>query len=328
MASIINESDIDPSPILTRKVGVIGFGSQGQAHSLNLRDSGVSVRVALHAASKSVDRARDFGFDVVNAVSLAEWADVLLFAVPDVAMKAVFEPLKLRAGQILVFLHGFAIHYGQIVPPGDVDVVLVSPAGPGPGLRAEYLAGSGFASLLAVAQDTSGRAKDVALAYAKCVGCAKAGVIETTFKEETETDLFGEQAVLCGGLPELIKAGFKTLVDAGYQPEIAYFECMHQVKLITDLMYQGGLTWMRKSISGTAEWGGFISGPLVVGEDAEVGMKRVLANIRSGEFARQWMAQYEAGSPELLQRRAEESDLTLEVVGRSLRARMPFIEGK
>ncbi len=328
MAKIIDESDIDPSPILARKVGIIGFGSQGHAHALNLRDSGVEVRVALHSGSKSVDRAERFGFLVTNAATLAEWADVLVFAVPDVAMKEVFEPLALRTGQTLVFLHGFAIHFGLIVPAENVDVVLVSPAGPGPGLRAEFLAGSGFASLCAVAQDATGSAKEVALAYAKCVGCAKAGVIETTFQEETETDLFGEQAVLCGGLPELIKAGFKTLVEAGYQPEVAYFECLHQVKLITDLIYEGGLTWMRKSISGTAEWGGFTSGPKVIGEQTEAGMKSVLENIRSGEFARQWMAQYEAGSPDLQEMRTDEADLVIEAVGKSLRSRMPFIDEK
>lgn len=330
MAKIIDEAAIDPAPILNRKVGIIGFGSQGHAHALNLRDSGASVRVALHDESRSRERAEQMGFSVSDTPSLADWADVLVFAVPDVSMKSVFDEVRthLRNDQVLVFLHGFAIHFGLINPPAGVDVVLLSPAGPGPGLRAEYLAGSGFGSLWAVAQDASGNAKEIALAYAKCVGCAKAGVIETTFQEETETDLFGEQAVLCGGLPELIKAGFKTLVDAGYQPEVAYFECLHQVKLITDLMYAGGLTWMRKSISGTAEWGGFTSGPKVIGEATESAMKSVLENIRSGEFAREWMAQNDAGLPDLQTMRDDETNLKIEEVGRTLRARMSFIDDK
>jgi len=328
MANIISESDINPAAILSRRVGVIGFGSQGHAHALNLRDSGVQVRVALHPDSRSIERARDLGFEVTDSRSLAEWADVLVFAVPDVTMKSVFSELEFRAGQTLVFLHGFAIHFEFVTPRSGVDVVLISPAGPGPGLRAEFLAGGGFASLYAVAQDATGHAKEIALAYARCVGCAKAGAIESTFQEETETDLFGEQAVLCGGLPELIKAGFKTLVDAGYQPEVAYFECLHQVKLITDLICEGGLTWMRKSISGTAEWGGFNAGPKIIGEAAEIGMKSVLENIRSGDFAREWMAQYEAGSPNLQEKRKQEASLLIEKVGKTLRARMPFIDDK
>jgi ketol-acid reductoisomerase len=328
MATIIDEADIDPSPILSRKIGIIGFGSQGHAHALNLRDSHVQVRIALLPRSAGIDRANELEFEVTDSRSLSAWADVLVFAVPDVAMKSVFSDLDLRAGQTLVFLHGFAIHFGFVTPPTDVDVVLVSPAGPGPGLRAEFLAGGGFASLYAVAQDATGHAKETALAYARCVGCAKAGVIESTFQEETETDLFGEQAVLCGGLPELIKAGFKTLVEAGYQPEVAYFECVHQVKLITDLIYEGGLTWMRQSISGTAEWGGFNAGPAVISKQAESGMKSVLERIRNGEFAREWMAQYEAGLPDLQQRRQQEASLTIEAVGKALRARMPFINDK
>lgn len=328
MATILDEADIAPEPLLGRKIGIIGFGSQGHAQALNLRDGGLDVKIALHPGSATIERAKAMGFDVLTASDLADWADILVFAVPDVAVRQVFGELHLRNAQTLVFLHGFAVHFGLISPPAEANVVLVSPAGPGPGLRAEFLAGGGFASLYAVAQDATGTAKEIALAYAKWIGCAKAGVIETTFKEETETDLFGEQAVLCGGIPEIIKTGFKTLTDAGYQPEIAYFECLHQVKLITDLIYQGGLTWMRKSISGTAEWGGFVSGPLVIGDAAESGMKDVLLRIQSGEFAKEWMAQNDDGLPELQQFRREEAALEIESVGKSLRARMSFIGEK
>jgi ketol-acid reductoisomerase len=328
MATIVEEREIDASPVLSRKVGIIGFGSQGHAHALNLRDSGVNVRVALPEGSSSISKARDMGYEVSPANELSEWADLLVFAVPDVKVKEVFELLDLRGGQGLVFLHGFAVHFGQVEVPSGVDVVLVSPAGPGPGLRAQFLAGGGYASLFAVHQDATGSAEEIALAYARAVGCAKAGCIRTTFREETETDLFGEQAVLCGGLPELIKGGFQTLVDAGYQPELAYFECLHQVKLITDLIYEGGLTWMRKSISGTAEFGGFISGPEIIGEPSREAMRQVLDRIRSGEFANKWVGEYAGGSHHLQRMRDDEGELEIERTGKKLRRRMPFIEAK
>ncbi|MDQ2986236.1 MAG: ketol-acid reductoisomerase [Armatimonadota bacterium] len=323
MATITEEQSIDPAPILSRKVGVIGFGSQGHAHAQNLRDSGVDVRVALREGSRSAELAQALGYKPESTESVSQWADVLVFAVADVSMTEAYAAASVREGQMLLFLHGFAIHYKTIVPPACVDVVLVSPAGPGPGLRALFLAGGGLASLCAVAQDFTGHAKQVALSYARAVGCAKAGVIDTTFQEETETDLFGEQAVLCGGLPELVKAGFQTLVDAGYQPEVAYFECLHQVKLITDLMYEGGLTFMRESISSTAEWGGYESGPRIVGEPSRAAMREVLEEIRSGTFAKKWMAEYDSGAHNLQARRENESGLTIERVGNELRKQAP-----
>lgn len=324
MAKITEEQSIDLEAILSRKVGVVGFGSQGNAHAHNLRDSGVDVRVALREGSASQDKARSLGFAPESTESVSQWADVMVFAVADVSMAEAYAAAILREGQTLVFLHGFAIHYGLVAPPDHVDVTLVSPAGPGPGLRALFLAGSGFASLCAVAQDFTGQAKQIALAYARAVGCAKAGVIDTTFKEETETDLFGEQAVLCGGLPELVKAGFQTLVDAGYQPEVAYFECLHQVKLIADLMYKGGLTLMRESISSTAEWGGYESGPRIIGDASRAAMKEVLEDVRSGAFARKWMEEYESGAHNLQVRREHESALTIERVGNELRRKLPL----
>jgi ketol-acid reductoisomerase len=328
MANIIEETDIDASPLLGKRIAVVGYGSQGRAQALNLRDGGYDVRVALPAGSTSANRAAEDGFSVQTVREASADADVIVLAAPDVRMPAVFEGLSLRAGQTLVFLHGFAYHFGFVSPPEDVDVVLVSPAGPGPVLRRLFQEGSGFGSLYAVGSDATGGAKRTALAYAKAVGCAKAGVIETTFKEETETDLFGEQAILCGGLPELIKAGFDTLVNAGYQPEIAFFECMHQVKLITDLIYEGGLTYMRNSISGTAEWGGFESGPRIIGEEARNAMKAVLNDIQSGKFAEGWMKEHEAGESNLAEQRQNERTLPIEGVGREMRKRMPFIDDK
>lgn len=328
MANITEDRDIDLSPILSRKVAVVGFGSQGHAHALNLRDSGVDVRVALHKGSASRERATGLGFEVWTVADAASWADVVVLAVPDTKAPEVFGQMQVLPGKAVVFLHGFAYHYGFVSVPSEVDVILVSPAGPGPVLRSLFEKGSGFASLYAVAEDASGNAKSIALAYARAVGCAKAGVIESTFKEETETDLFGEQAVLCGGLPELIKAGFDTLVEAGYQPEVAFFECVHQVKLITDLIYEGGLTWMRNSISGTAEWGGFESGPRIIGNASKEAMKAVLEEVQSGEFAKKWMSEFEKGTPELMRRRELEKNLLMEEIGRNLRSRMPFIVDK
>jgi len=322
------DRDADLKHLSGKKVAVLGYGSQGHAHANNLRDSGVDVCVALYEGSASRAKAKGLGFEVSTVAHAASWADVIVLAVPDTRTPDVFEQMQLLPGKAVVFLHGFAYHYGFISVPSGVDVVLVSPAGPGPVLRSLFEKGSGFASLYAVAEDASGSAKAIALAYARAVGCAKAGVIESTFEEETETDLFGEQAVLCGGLPELIKAGFDTLVEAGYQPEVAFFECVHQVKLITDLIYEGGLTWMRKSISGTAEWGGFESGPKIVGDASKDAMKAVLAEVQSGEFAKKWMSEFEKGGPELQRRRELEANLLMEEIGRKLRARMPFIADK
>ncbi|RYG32628.1 ketol-acid reductoisomerase, partial [bacterium] len=258
MATIHYENSVDKDLILGRKVGIIGYGSQGHAHALNLKDSGVDVRVGLHAESKSRAKAEEAGLQVMNVDELAKWADVLMFAVPDVPMRGIYaekvEP-NLRDGQTLLFAHGLNIHFKLIAPPANVNVAMVAPKGPGHRLRHEYVGGAGMPALVAVHQDADGTAQAVALSYAWGIGSAKAGILETTFKEETETDLFGEQAVLCGGLSELIKAGFETLVEAGYQPEAAYFECLHETKLIVDLLYEGGLSYMRYSISETAEWG-------------------------------------------------------------------------
>lgn len=331
MAVIYYESQVDRSLILNKKVGIVGYGSQGHAHALNLRDSGVEVWVGLHAGSKSAPKAQSEGLEVHSVADLTKWADVLMFCTPDVPMKGIYkesvEP-NLRPGKMILFAHGFNIHYKLIEPPAGVDVAMVAPKGPGHRLRHEYVHGAGMPSLVAVHQDASGQAKALALSYAWGIGCAKAGVLETTFKEETETDLFGEQAVLCGGLTALIKAGFETLVEAGYQPEAAYFECLHEMKLIVDLVYEGGLTWMRHSISDTAEWGDYASGPRIVTEESKLAMKKVLQEIQDGTFARNWVAENEQGRPRMNAIRAQEKAHRLEQVGRELRSMMPFIAAK
>jgi len=313
---------IDPNLILSRRVGVIGFGSQGHAHALNLRDSGVEVRIGLYAGSPSRTRAEAMGFEVLPVPEVAGWADVIVLAVPDVPMAAIFSreiAPALRARQALVFIHGFNIRYGTIVAPRDVDVLLVSPKGPGPRLRAEYEAGSGLAALIGLHQDAGGGGLDLALSYAWGIGSARALLLATSFREETETDLFGEQAVLCGGIPELVKAGYDTLVEAGYHPEVAYFECLHEAKLITDLLYERGLAGMRSAISETAAWGGLTAGPKVIGPEARASMRELLRAIQDGSFARDWIAENAAGLPHMQRLEAEEAAHGSGAIGAEIR---------
>jgi len=331
MAKIYYTQDVSPDVIQGLKVGIVGYGSQGHAHALNLKDSGVDVRVGLHDGSKSKEKAESAGLPVTSVADLSQWADVLMFCVPDVPMSEIYatevKPY-LRDGQTLLFAHGFNIHYKLIEPPANVNVAMVAPKGPGHRLRYEYQHGAGMPALVAVFQDADGKARDIALSYAWGIGSAKAGILETTFKEETETDLFGEQVVLCGGLSALIKAGFDTLVEAGYQPEAAYFECLHETKLIVDLLYEGGLSYMRYSISDTAEWGDYTAGPKVINEESKAGMKSILADIQSGKFAQDWIDENRQGRPRMNRYREEAQSSQLETVGKELRAMMPFIKAK
>jgi ketol-acid reductoisomerase len=331
MATIYYEKDVNPELIKSLKVGIIGYGSQGHAHALNLKDSGVDVRVGLHTESKSRAKAEEAGLKVEDVDALTQWADVLMFCVPDVPMRDIYKEKvagNLRAGQTLLFAHGLNIHFKLIEPPTDVNVAMVAPKGPGHRLRYEYAHGAGMPALVAVHQDATGNARDIALSYAWGIGSAKAGILETTFKEETETDLFGEQVVLCGGLSALIKAGFDTLVEAGYQPEAAYFECLHETKLIVDLLYEGGLTYMRYSISDTAEWGDYITGPKIITDETRAKMREVLKDIQDGTFTREWIAENETGRKKLEAYRKESSESQLEKVGKVLRGMMPFIKAK
>jgi ketol-acid reductoisomerase len=331
MAIIYYEKDVQPEIIKGLKVGIVGYGSQGHAHALNLRDSGVDVRVGLHEGSKSKAKAEEAGLIVETVDGLTKWADVLMFCTPDVPMGEIYRTHvadNLKEGQTLLFAHGLNIHYGLITPPSIVNIAMVAPKGPGHRLRAEYVNGAGMPALVAVQQDATGNAKQIAMSYAWGIGSAKAGILETTFKEETETDLFGEQAVLCGGLSALIKAGFDTLVEAGYQPEAAYFECLHETKLIVDLLYEGGLDYMRYSISDTAEWGDYTAGPKVINEQSRQAMKDLLKDIQDGTFARDWIAENQNGRPRMTKYREEESGLLVEKVGKELRALMPFINAK
>jgi len=329
MAQIFYDNDADLSLVTSRKVAVVGYGSQGHAHALNLRDSGVDVRVALLPGSRRRAVAEKLGFTVETPDAAAAWADVLVILAPDTAQATLWsEQLapKLRKGQTIVFAHGFNIRFGAITPPPDVDVVLVAPKGPGHRVRETYAAGEGVPALVAVHQDASGKAHAFALAYAKGIGATRAGALQTTFAEETETDLFGEQAVLCGGLSALVKAGFETLTEAGYQPEVAYFECLHELKLIVDLMYRGGLNYMRHSVSDTAEWGDYVAGPRVVDKAVRGEMKKLLGEIQSGEFAKKWMAEHAGGRKTFEATRNAEREQTVEVVGRRLRKMMPFLD--
>jgi ketol-acid reductoisomerase len=331
MAKIYREADADPSIIKSLKTLIIGYGSQGHAHAQNLNDSGGEVAVGLYEGSKSKAKAEADGLRVMTVAEGVAWCDVMMFCTPDVPMKEIFcEDVidTLRPGQLMLFAHGFNIHYGLIKPPQDVDVAMIAPKGPGHRLRAEYVGGNGMPALVAVHQDSTGKALERSLSYGWGIGCAKAGILETTFKEETETDLFGEQAVLCGGLSALIKAGFETLVEAGYQPEAAYFECLHETKLIVDLLYEGGLSWMRYSVSETAEWGDYVAGDRVIGAESKAAMKELLKEIQDGSFAKKWIAEAEAGSPTLKSKRAAGRDIQLEQVGRELRALMPFVDDK
>lgn len=328
MAKIYYDKDADLARLKGKTVAVIGYGSQGHAHALNLRDSGVKVVVGLHAGSKSREKAKAEGLTVKLVADAVRDADFVMILTPDTGQKKLYEESIapfLTKGKTLMFAHGFNIRFGQIVPPKDVDVSMIAPKAPGHRLREVFKEGGGTPALLAVHQDASGHAKENALAYARALGVTRAGVIETTFAEETETDLFGEQAVLCGGVSALIKAGFETLVKAGYQPEIAYFECMHELKLIVDLMYRGGLNYMRYSVSDTAEHGDYTGGPRIITEETQGEMVKMLHEIQDGTYARKWIAENEAGRPWFNQQRKEERGQTIERVGAKLRAMMPFL---
>jgi ketol-acid reductoisomerase len=329
MATMYYDKDADLAQLRHRKVAIVGFGSQGHAHALNLRDSGVSVCVGLRAGSESAERARAAGVTVRSVAGASAWADVITLLAPDTRQPALYaesvEP-HLTPGKMLMFAHGFNIRFGSIVPPSHIDVAMVAPKAPGHRLREVFAEGGGTPGLLAVHQDATGSARALALAYAKGIGCTRAGVIETTFAEETETDLFGEQAVLCGGVSALVKAGFETLVEAGYQPEIAYFECLHELKLIVDLIYRGGLSYMRYSISDTAEHGDYTGGPKVVPAATREAMRELLRAIRSGEYARAWIGENERGLPWFNATRERERDHQIEEIGARLREMMPFLD--
>jgi len=329
MTKIFYDKDADLSLIRGQRVAIIGYGSQGHAHALNLTDSGVAVKVGLRPSSKGIARARAAGLDVGPVAEAAAWADIVMLLAPDTAQPRIYaesvEP-HLAPGKTLMFAHGFNIRYGTIAPREGVDVSMIAPKGPGHRVRETFQAGDGVPALLAVHQDASGRARALALSYAAAIGAGRAGILETTFTEETETDLFGEQAVLCGGVSALVKAGFETLVDAGYQPEVAYFECLHELKLIVDLMYRGGLDYMRYSVSDTAEYGDYHAGPHIVDAHTRATMKRLLAAIQDGSFARTWIAENEAGRPAFEAERRRQRSHPIEQVGAQLRQMMPFLD--
>src|ERR687883_489115 len=323
------DDDADLSLLDGKTVAIIGFGSQGHAHALNLKDSGVDVVVGLREGSSSADAARDAGLEVLPVAEAASRGDIVMVLVPDELHHDVYErDIRdgIAPGNLLLFGHGFSVHYGEVEPPPEVDVALVAPKGPGHLVRRQYLEGSGVPCLVAVAQDASGNALQLALAYAKGIGGTRGGVIETTFKDETETDLFGEQAVLCGGVSELVRAGYETLVGAGYDPKLAYFECLHELKLIVDLMYEKGITGMRHSISNTAEYGDLTRGRRIISDATRQAMKEILADIQSGAFAREWIAENRAGQENFQRLRAEEADHQVEREGKELRSMMDWIE--
>ena len=328
-ARIYYDQDADLGLLRGKKIAIIGYGSQGHAHALNLKDSGQDVVVGLYKGSPSWAKAESEGLRVATVNEAAQMGDVIMILLPDQTQRHVFEgEIKggLGKGKMLMFAHGFNIHFNQVVPPPDVDVSMIAPKAPGHMMRDLFSQGPGVPGLLAVQQDVSGKAKDLALAYGKGVGCTRAGVLETTFKEETETDLFGEQAALCGGISHLIKAAFDTLVEAGYQPEVAYFECMHEMKLIVDLFYQGGLAYMRYSVSDTAEYGDYTRGPRVVGAETRAEMKKILGEIQSGQFAREWVLENQANRAFFLATRRREAEHPIEEVGKRLRAMMSWIK--
>ena len=328
---IIYDDSIDQDLIKSKKVTVIGFGSQGHAHALNLHESGVDVTVGLRESSESFKRASDMGLKVENVKDATFGADVVMLLLPDQLMADIYNSdiaPHMKDGSTLLFAHGFNIHFGEIIPREDISIGMVAPKGPGHLLRRTYEEDSGMPCLVAVDKDVSGNTFELALSYSSAIGGGKAGILKTTFKEETETDLFGEQVVLCGGLSELVKSGFETLVEAGYQPESAYFETLHEVKLIVDLMYEGGFEWMRHSISDTAEYGDFSRGSRIITDDTKKEMKKVLEEIQSGAFAKEWMAQAREGAPFLNQKREEASKHQLESIGKDLREMMPFLNAK
>jgi ketol-acid reductoisomerase len=323
------DDDADLTLLDGKTVAIIGYGSQGHAHSLNLKDSGVNVVVGLREGSASEAKAREHGLEVLPVADAASRGDLVMILVPDELHREVYEgEVKdgIAEGNMLLFGHGFSIHYDEVQPPAGVDVALIAPKGPGHLVRRQYLEGSGVPGLIAVEQDASGNAQALALAYAKGIGCTRGGVIETSFKDETETDLFGEQAVLCGGASELVQAGFETLVEAGYDPQMAYFECLHELKLIVDLMYEKGLAGMRYSISNTAEYGDYTRGKRVITDDTRANMKQILAEIQSGDFAREWIAENRAGQENFKRMRAEQAAGQVETTGKELRSMMDWID--
>lgn len=330
MAKMYYDNDANLDLLLGGKtVAIIGYGSQGHAHALNLKDSGVNVIVGLYEGSKSTPKAEAAGLTVLPVADAASKADMIMILLPDEVQKSIYTTEiapHLSAGKILAFAHGFNIHFGQVVPPSDVDVVMIAPKGPGHLVRRTYEQGQGVPALFAVYQDASGQARDIAMAYAKGIGGTRGGVLETTFREETETDLFGEQAVLCGGLSALIKAGFETLVEAGYQPELAYFECLHEVKLIVDLVVEGGLAKMRDSISNTAEYGDYVSGPRVITDETKAEMKRILTDIQTGTFARNFVVENQSGKAGFTAMRRREAEHPIEAVGKDLRAMFSWMK--
>jgi len=329
MAKIYLEKDADLKLLKGKTMGIVGFGSQGHAHAQNLRDSGCKVIVAEAKGTEGWKNAQKAGFKPMDAASLAKEADIIVMLVSDNLQPRIYRESiekELSKGKMLMFAHGFNIHFGQIVPPADVDVTMIAPKCPGHMLRQLYTEGSGPPALVAVQQNKSGKAKDIALAYAKGIGCARAGVLETTFAEETETDLFGEQTVLCGGVSALVKAGFETLLEAGYQPEIAYFECFHELKLIVDLMYRGGLSFMRYSVSDTAEYGDYTRGPRVISELTKDEMRQILLEVQDGTFAREWILENQAGRPSYNAIKRHEAEHEIEIVGKKLRAMMPWLK--
>ena len=329
MAKIYYDQDADPSIILNKKVAIIGFGSQGHAHALNLQDHGVKVCVSLRSGSKSWPKAEAAGLEVMTVSEAAQWADVVMILAPDTAQPEIYEKEiapQMKAGKTLMFAHGFNIRFGTITPPESVDVSMVAPKAPGHRVREVFTEGGGTPCLLAVHQDASGSAKEQALSYAYGIGGTRAGVLETTFSEETETDLFGEQAVLCGGVTALVKAGFETLVEAGYQPELAYFECLHELKLIVDLMYRGGLNYMRYSVSDTAEHGDYVAGARLITEETKYEMNQMLKEIQDGTYANNWIEENKNGRPWFNQQRRLGQDHLIERVGAELREMMPFVD--
>jgi len=331
MPTMYYEGDANPALIARRKVAVLGFGSQGHAHAMNLKDSGVDVVVGLRDGSPRTDRAAAAGLKVVDPATAVDWADVIMVLVPDQIQPELYDEViapNLHAGDLLLFAHGFSIRFGYVTPPPDVDVAMIAPKGPGHLVRRQYVEGSGVPALIAVHQDATGEAKAVALSYAHGIGGTRAGVIETTFSDEAETDLFGEQVILCGGIDSMIRAAFETLTEAGYAEEMAYFEVLHELKLIVDLLYEGGISWMRHSVSDTAEYGDITRGPRIVTDDTKAEMRKILEEIQTGAFAKEWMAEYRAGAPNLLAARASVADHPVERVGRELRPMMPFLVEK
>ena len=331
MAMVYYDRDADLEFLNGKTVAVIGYGSQGHAHAQNLRDSGVKAIIALHEGSKSKAKAEADGFEVYTVAEAAKIADLIMFLMPDHMQADIFKNQvmpNMKPEAKLLFAHGFAVHFGQIVPPASHEVFMVAPKGPGHMVRAMYKEGKGVPCLIAIYQDASGKAKDFALAYASAIGGGRAGIIETTFREETETDLFGEQAVLCGGVTELMQQGFETLVDAGYQPERAYFECINEMKLIVDMIFEGGMSWMRYSISDTAKYGDMTAGPRVIGEESRKAMKQLLTEIQDGTFARDWILENQTGRPRMKKWAKAAQEAPCEAVGKELRKMMPWMEQK